>query len=57
MAGEQLEQQVGQLKRLVANAMLFDRSLLAARLGVSFNGSRDIYTAAGYRKVLLFSDY
>lgn len=57
MAEENLERQFRELKKLMTNAMLFDRSLLASRLGVSFNGQRDIYDSAGYKKGLLFADY
>ena len=57
MGQERLERQFGEMKRLVANAMLLDRSMLAARLGMSFNGQRDIYASAGYKKELIFADF
>lgn len=44
-------------KLITVNSMLTERLTMASRLGVSFNGKRDIYEAAGYKKALDFSDF
>jgi uncharacterized protein len=42
------------LQTLVANGALMDRAALAGRLGMTFEGSRDLYAAAGYDRTLTF---
>lgn len=42
---------------LAINSVLVERQGLANRLGVAFNGDRDVFEAAGYKKALLFEDF
>lgn len=42
---------------LQVNSVLVERMATAARLGMSFDGKRDIYNEAGYKKTLDFADY
>lgn len=49
-------QQYQEMMQLV-NSVLADRSRLASALGKQFEGERDIYKAAGYKKEVKFEDY
>lgn len=42
---------------LAANSALVERMSMLSNLGMSFDGKRDIYTSAGYKKALTFDDY
>lgn len=42
---------------LAANSALVERMSMLSNLGMSFDGKRDIYAAAGYKKTLTFDDY
>lgn len=42
---------------LAVNSALVERLSTLSQLGMSFDGQRDIYTAAGYKKILTFDDY
>lgn len=44
-------------KRIQVLSELTNRVLLAAKLGLQYDGIRDIYKALGYKKTLTFSDY
>lgn len=56
--------QMNQLKNMMVSSMVDNmastsssRSALARRLGYEYQGDRDVYTALGYSKTLLFDDY
>ena len=42
---------------LAVNSALVERLSMLSNLGMSFDGKRDIYTSAGYKKALTFDDY
>ena len=42
---------------LAVNSALVERLSTLSNFGMSFDGKRDIYTAAGYKKALTFDDY
>jgi uncharacterized protein len=44
-------------KLLQVNSVLVERLGVMSRLGMSFDGKRDIYQAAGYKKRLVFEDF
>ena len=45
------------LSSLLVQSTLVSRSELMARMGYSYEGDRDVYTALGYKKSLDFKDY
>lgn len=56
--------QMSQLRDMMVSSLVDNmastsssRSALARRLGYEYQGDRDVYTALGYSKVLLFDDY
>lgn len=52
------EEQIRIMAGILANqSVLLSRSKLAAQLGQSYGGERDIYTALGYKKNLTFDDF
>jgi len=55
---EDVEAQLSKsMQRVLQNSNLLSRSMLGSRLGVQFDGARDLYQSFGYKQYLDFQDY